>query len=213
MRAPTEALAELADDAETLARLHDRELDAATIAALREVGFPDNLALLPPSAEAVDAWAAMRAALSSIPNPPQAADLDALAVEYAAIYLTGAYGASPAESVWLDQDHIACQQPMFELREIYQAAGLAAENWRKRPDDHLVLQLQYIARMLRRAASADFPPADLAGMMDAHLLRWLPDFAARVAARAAHPFHAALAHLTVIWCHALRDVLGGPQPG
>ena len=154
----SETWAALADDAETLARLHDRELDAATLAALREVGFPDNLALLPQDATASEAWDTMRAALGFIADPPQAADLDALAVEYAAIYLTGAYGASPAESVWLDQDHIACQQPMFELREIYLAAGLAAENWRKRPDDHLVLQLQYIAHMLRRAASADFLP-------------------------------------------------------
>jgi len=197
----------LADDAETLARLHDRELDAATIAALREVGFPDNLALLPQDDAARDAWAAMRAAIDYIPQQPQAADLDALAVEYAAIYLTGAYGASPAESVWLDQDHIACQLPMFELREIYQAAGLAAENWRKRPDDHLVLQLQYIAHMLRRVASAESAAAALAQTMDAHLLRWLPDFAARVAARSALPFHAALAHLTVVWCQALRGLL------
>ena len=114
-----------ADDAATLARLHDRELDTATIAALREVGFPGNLALLPQTAEAQDAWKTMGAALDYyIPASPAPADLDALAVEYAAIYLTGAYGASPTESVWLDQDHIACQQPMFDLREIYQAAGL-----------------------------------------------------------------------------------------
>jgi len=208
----SETWAALADDAETLARLHDRELDAATLAALREVGFPDNLALLPQDATASEAWDTMRAALGFIANPPQAADLDALAVEYAAIYLTGAYGASPAESVWLDQDHIACQQPMFELREIYLAAGLAAENWRKRPDDHLVLQLQYIAHRLRRAASADFLPSELGEIMDAHLLRWLPDFAARVAARTAQPFYAALEHLTLVWCQTLRRLLADPLP-
>jgi TorA maturation chaperone TorD len=202
-----EAWAALADDGETLARLHDRELDAATIAALREVGFPDNLALLPQDDAGRDAWAAMRAALACIPSPPTTADLDALAVEYAAIYLTGAYRASPAESVWLDQDHIACQQPMFELREVYKAAGLAAADWRKRPDDHLVLQLQYVAHMLHRAAGAEFAPAALAQTLDAHLLRWLPDFAARVASRAALPFHAALAHLTLAWCQALRGLL------
>lgn len=229
-----EAWAELADDAETLARLHDRELDAATLAALREVGFPDNLALLPQTQEARDAWAAMRAALACIPAPPATTDLDALAAEYAAIYLTGAYGASPAESVWLDRDHLACQQPMFELREIYKAAGLAAENWRKRPDDHLVLQLHYIAHSLRRAAGADNAPAEadnsmvakpdsldaarrhffpdaLAHMLDAHLLRWLPDFAARVAARAAHPYHAALAQLTAVWCLSLRASVPRPR--
>jgi len=208
----------LADDAETLARLHDREIDAATIAALREVGFPDNLALLPQDDAGHGAWAAMRAALATVPSAPTFSDIDALAAEYAAIYLTGAYGASPAESVWLDQDRLACQQPMFELREIYKAAGLAAADWRKRPDDHLVLQLQYIAHELRRAATADFLPENLARMMDAHLLRWLADFAARVAARTAHPYYAALAHLTAVWALTLRDGLAAataptPIPG
>ena len=44
-------------------------------------------------------------------------------------------------------------------------------------------------------------------MLDDHLLRWLPDFAARIAARTAHPFYAALAHLTVVWCRSFRDLL------
>jgi TorA maturation chaperone TorD len=208
--APISALDELADDAETLARLHDRELDARTIAALREIGFPGNLALLPQGEQAAEAWAAMRAALAAIPAAPTAADLDALAVEFAAIYLTGAYGAAPSESFWLDPDHVVCQQPMFELRAIYQSAGLAAANWRVKPDDHLVLQLQYLARRLRRGASADF--SGLAGFMDAHLLRWLPDFAARVAARTALPFYAGLGQLTLAWCESLRSLLGPPQP-
>jgi hypothetical protein len=37
----------LADDAESLAALHDRELTAETMAALRAIGFPANLGLLP----------------------------------------------------------------------------------------------------------------------------------------------------------------------
>lgn len=215
MNAPEPAaggtLADLADDLETLARLHDVELNADTIAALREVGFPDNLALLPQSESAHEAWAAMRTALAAIPVPPQTADLDALAVDFAAIYLTGAYGAAPSESVWIDSDHVTCQQPMFEMREIYRAAGLKAANWRLRPDDHLVLQLQYVAHALRRVATADFS-TELATTMDAHLLRWLPDFAAQVAARAIEPFYAALGNLTLTWCQSLREALGPPPP-
>jgi TorA maturation chaperone TorD len=202
--------AELADDAETLARLHDRELDAPTLAALREVDFPANLALLPPTPEDQRAWQSMAAALNHyIPEPPGAADLDALAVEYAAVYLTGAYNVSPCESFWLDEDHLHCQQPMFALREIYAAAGLAAPDWRKRPDDHLVLQLQYIAHALRRPKVA---AANLARMMDEHLLRWLPDFAARLGQRAELPFYAALAHLTLAWCNALHRLLKQQGP-
>ncbi|MBK7136882.1 MAG: molecular chaperone TorD family protein [Rhodocyclales bacterium] len=201
----------LAEDAEALAALHDRELTAETIAALREVGFPHNFGLLPAGEHSIEAWRLMAAALEE--TDPGA--LDQLAVDYAAIYLTGAYGASPCESVWTDDDHLACQDAMFALREIYAAAGLAAEDWRRRPDDHLVLQLLYIAHALRRSDGPE-ELRRLAAMLDEHLLRWLPDFAARVAARAETPFFAVLGRLTFAWCEQLRDLLaeglGEPRP-
>lgn len=193
----------LAEDAEALAALHDRELTAQTIAALREVGFPANLGLLPKGEQAQQAWRMMAAALPCEAGP---ATLDRLAADYAAIYLTGAYGASPCESVWLDDDHLACQGPMFALRQLYAAAGLAAADWRKRPDDHLVLQLLYVAHALRQANDAA-ALRGLASMLDQHLLRWLPDFAARVSDRCEHPFFAVLAGLTFLWCEQLRDLL------
>jgi TorA maturation chaperone TorD len=207
-----EMVAALAEDAAMLAALHDRELTAETIAALREVGFPANLGLLPKGEQAQQAWRMMAAAMPCDADP---ATLDRLAVDYAAIYLTGAYGASPCESVWLDDDHLACQAPMFALRQLYAAAGLAAADWRKRPDDHLVLQLLYLAHALRRAEGPD-DLRRLAAMLDEHLLRWLPDFAARVAERCELPFFAVLAGLTFLWCEQLRDLLaerlGEPRP-
>lgn len=202
----------LAEDAEALATLHDRELTAETIAALREVGFPSSLGLLPADERARQTWRMMAEAL---PLEVDAAMLDRLAADYAAIYLTGAYGASPCESVWLDDDHLACQAPMFALRKLYAEAGLAAADWRKRPDDHLVLQLLYIAHVLRRGEEPD-ELRRLAAMMDEHLLRWLPDFAARVTERGELPFFAVLAGLTFLWCEQLRDLLaerlGEPRP-
>ena len=201
----------LAEDAEMLAALHDREPAAVTLAVLREVGFPANLGLLPADAGACETWRRMAQAVAQASG----ARPDDLAADYAAIYLTGAYGASPCESVWLDDDHLACQAPMFALRERYAAAGLAATDWRKRPDDHLVLQLLYLAHVLRRASGPD-DLRRLAAVLDSHLLRWLPDFAARVAARCEQPFFAVLAGLTLVWCERLRELLaahlGAPRP-
>lgn len=201
----------LAEDAEALAALHDRELTAETLTVLREIGFPANLGLLPQGELSREAWRMMAAALEIT----QVADLDLLAADYAAIYLTGAYGASPCESVWTDDDHLVCQEAMFALRAVYAESGLAATDWRRRPDDHLVLQLLYLAHALRRATGADELRC-LAAMLDEHLLRWLPDFAARVAARAETPFFAVLARLTFAWCEQLRDLLaerlGEPRP-
>lgn len=202
----SELVAALAEDAASLAALHDRELTPALVAALKEVGFPANLGLLPATPAAQDAWALMDAAVAALPAAPDASEMDDLAAEYAAVYLTGAYGASPCESVWLDDDHLICQGPMFALRERYAAKGLAAENWRLRPDDHLVVQLSYIAHALRSGQTDDDWRA-LAEMLDMHLLRWLPDFAGRVAGRAALAFYAGLAAVTATWCDALRDIL------
>lgn len=227
--------AALADDAESLATLHDRELDAATLAALKAVDFPANLGLLPKSAAARDAWQLTATALAALPAAPDAALLDDLAADFAAIHLTGAHGASPCESVWLDDDGLICQAPMFALREVYAQAGLASSDWRRRPDDHLVLQLLYTAHALRgigneaadkatnRAADDTASQAANAGrwrtlatMLDEHLLRWLPHFATRVAARTDQPFHAGLALLTAAWCDSLRELLaerlGEPRP-
>lgn len=193
----------LADDAEALAVLHDRELSPELLAALKHTGFPHNLGLLPAGERSAEAWRLMAAAL---PPEADAVTLDQLAVDYAAIYLTGTYGASPCESVWMDDDHLACQKAMFELRSIYAAAGLAAQDWRRRPDDHLVLQLLYIAHALRRSEVADELPR-LAAMLDEHLLLWLPDFAERVASRCETPFYAVLGRLTFLWCEQVRDLL------
>ncbi|MDP1651318.1 MAG: molecular chaperone TorD family protein [Rhodocyclaceae bacterium] len=205
----------IAEDAESLAALHDRELTPDLLAALHDAKFPACLGLMPATSAVAAAWRTMADGLASLSAAPDAAVFDDLAVEYAAIYLTGAYGASPCESVWTDDDHLVCQDAMFQLRDIYAAAGLAATDWRHRPDDHLVLQLLYVAHAAR-ATTTRAQMRNLADMLDMHLLRWLPGFAARVAARSSSQFYAGLAVLTVAWLDTLRDLLvvqlGEPRP-
>ncbi|HTY03624.1 MAG TPA: molecular chaperone TorD family protein [Rhodocyclaceae bacterium] len=202
-------LAAIAEDAEALAALHDRELTPAMIAALREADFPRCLALLPRTEKAAGAWRAMAAAVAQLPAPDDALALDDLAAEYAAIYLTGAYGASPCESMWTDDDGLNCQAAMFEWRALHDAIGLATPDWRQRPDDHLVLQLLHIAASARRPTSTDFGD-ELIRVLDDHVLRWLPQFAARVAGRSASGFYAALAVLTAEWAWSARAAIARP---
>lgn len=192
----------LAEDLDALIRLHDRELDAETLKALQAVDFPSGLALLPSGEAGDDACRRMHAAVAGLAATPPG--LDQLAADYAAIYLNHAIGASPYESVWLDEEHLTCQQPMFELRRIYAVAGLQVEDWRRRHDDHLVLQLLYLRHALVRG-KADW--AALAEFLDMHVGYWLPDFARQVAAHGASAFYAALARLTSAWLERLRDLL------
>ncbi|MFN4326119.1 MAG: molecular chaperone [Azonexus sp.] len=193
-----ELFAALADDLEQLIRLHDRELDAETLGALRCADFPHGLALAPAGEAGLMVYAKMAAALAE-PTP-----LDELAADYAAIYLNNSLGASPYESVWLSDDHLACAAPMFELRELYAAAGLRAADWRRRFDDHLVLQLHYLREVLR---SASRPLEETAHFIDEHIGYWFPDFARRVSLFCATPFYAALAELTHFWLLRLRGLL------
>jgi TorA maturation chaperone TorD len=101
---------------------------------------------------------------------------------------------------------------MFQIRAIYERHGLAAHNWRKRSDDHLVLQLQFVSHLF--ANGAEFDAA--ARFLDEHLLRWLPDFGARVASRCATPFYAGLCAFTAAYMDELRgllaEIIGEPRP-
>ena len=189
----------LVEDLDQLIRLHDRELDAETLAALRTAAFPGGLALSAADEAGETAYAKMAAALRENPT------LDELAADYAAIYLNNSFGASPYESVWLSDEHLACDRPMFELREIYAAAGWRVGDWRRRFDDHLVLQLQYLRRVL---ASAAVDPEKLAGFIDEHIGYWLPDWGQRVSSYCGTRFYAALAELTCVWLRRFRELLG-----
>ena len=202
-----ELLAALAEDLEQLIRLHDRELDAATVDALRQVDFPYGLAWRPLDDSARQACEYMMLAR---PDPMA---LDALAADFAAIYLNNRFGASPYESVWLTDDHLTCGPPMFELRECYAAAGWQVADWRQRFDDHLVIQLQFLQRQFLDSA---VDVEELAIFIDEHIGYWFPDFAQRVSMCCSTAFYAALAELTHVWlqgCRALlAEVSGLPIP-
>ncbi len=189
----------LVEDLDQLIRLHDRELDAEILAALKVAAFPNGLALSAADEAGRTAHSNMAAALHDMPT------LDELAADYAAIYLNNRFGASPYESVWLSDEHLACDRSMFELREIYAAAGWQVSDWRSRFDDHLVLQLQYLRQVL---ASAAVDPEKLAVFIDQHLGYWLPDWAQRVSAHCNTAFYAALAELTYVWLLHFRELLG-----
>lgn len=200
-------------DLMTLAQLHDRELNEAAIACLQKEGFPGSLAFRLESARAKELLITLAPILEEM-RLDDARQRDDLAADFAAIYLTHGLGASPCESVWLDDDNLTMQQPMFEVRQSYACLGLRAPDWRIRPDDHLVHQLQFIAALLEHDSAQAL--SDTASFLDEHTLRWLPDFAQRVAQRAATPFYAALAVLTSVYLDELRDVLaqilGQPRP-
>lgn len=198
-----EFIAALSDDLAALIRAHDRELDAAALKALQAVNFPLGLALK--SADFTEE-AERKALLGAISAQSEQA-LDGLAADYAALYLTHALGISPYESVWRDEEGLTCQAPLFAVRAHFAEAGLQRAPGETRHEDHLVLELLFLAHVLQRPAP-NWP--HLARFIDQHLGLWLPDFAKQARARASHPFYAHLAIVTAGWVSAFRRLLEAP---
>ena len=195
----------VAQDLNTLATLHHAELNDALLGDLAAANFPDGIGLRLLGDDGMRAIVLMRQAMAELRAPLAQPVLDELAADYAAIYLTYGYHASPCESVWLDQENLAMQAPMFQVREFYKLFDLVAADWRTRPDDHLVLELLFLSALFRDEHPQALPEA--ARFLDSHLLRWLPLFGRRVAARCATPFYAGTARLTAAYCDELRDLL------
>ncbi len=205
----------VAEDLRILARLHDREPDVELASELRAIDFPRCLTLPLADGPAQEAIMIMEQSLNLLPQEAGKQVLDELAADYAGIYLNYGIGVSPEESVWLDEDSLICQESMFQVRQWYESCGLAAPDWRTRPDDHLVYQLQFIAHLLEQDGEMR-TLEQAATFMDEHLLRWLGSFAERVMQRCDTPWFAGSAGVTAAYAEELRDtlaeVLQQPRP-
>jgi len=201
----TEIAEALADDLELLARLHDREADIDLLRLLRKQDPEAWFSLRLTGPEYQEGARLMRETLAQMPWPPSPQALDDLAADYAAIYLTHAYRVSPSESFWRDEDNLERQEPMFETRAWYEKFGVHAPDWRKRSEDHIAFELEFLARLIRDGAD----PAKIkaaAEFLRTHPLRWIPDFTRRVVGRCQEPFYAGGALLTVAYLARLSDL-------
>ena len=147
-------------------------------------------------------------------HEPDTETLNDLAADFASIYLNFGYQASPCESPWLDDDGLSYQEPMFQIREIYRHYGLQANDWRRRSEDHIVMQMLFVAHLME--IEGETALRDAAKFLDEHPLRWIDRFAQRVGSRSVTKFYAAVVSLSNIYLDHLRDrladILGEPRP-
>lgn len=188
-----------------IVRLHDREADPALLQGLRAADLAEALGALLTQSSDPGAAAAFRQALADLGTSPGDDALDRLACDYADIYLTHGLRIAPSGSVWLTEEHLERQQPMFDVRAWYDHYGIAVPDWRCRADDHVVHELQFVQHLL--ALGDGDALADAALFMDRHLLPWVPDFCCAIEARAQTTFHRAAARLSRAVLEVLRQWL------
>lgn len=196
----------VSEDLGILALLHDREPDKDLVNELINSNFPSDLGLNLSSDSSIKAQEVMEEGLACLPKPIDKKVLDVLAADYTDIHLIHTLRASPCESVWLDEDGIERQAPMFEVRKWYERFGLAVENWRVRADDHIVYQLQFLSHLLSNSSDGS-NLVYVSEFMDQHLLKWLHNFCERVAKRCSTSYFSGIALLTDSYCEELRDIL------
>ena len=95
---------------------------------------------------------------------------------------------------------------MFRVREWYRRFNVVVSDDSKRPDDHLVFQLEFLAHLFAESEQ-DKALHDAADFMDEHLLRWLGQFCGRTTSRCAEAYFVGLALLTIAYVEELRELL------
>lgn len=195
----------LADGLDVLIRFHDREVDAELLREMAQHTVAEGLLELTASDMGQAAVRDFRAALEDIGVTPSPDLLDDLAANYADIYLTHGYRVAPNGSVWLTEDKLERQQPMFDVRDWYAHYDISVPDWRSRADDHLVHELQFVSFLCHDPTPAT--ALDAGRFLDLHVLCWVLEFCVRAEERVHARLYKAVMALTRVFLEELRIAL------
>ncbi|MGI9862154.1 molecular chaperone TorD family protein [Moorella naiadis] len=114
--------------------------------------------------------------------------------------------APPWESVYRSQEHLLFSEKTLAVREFYRSFGLESKKKNQEPDDHLGLELEFMAWLCREAAAKvqDGGVCEklLTGQkrfLQEHLEQWVPALTADIQRAARTDFFRGLARLTRGW--------------
>ena len=112
--------------------------------------------------------------------------------------------AAPWESVHFSEERLVFQEKTLQVRNWYLRYGLEPENLHKEPDDHIGLELAFLAHLAQRGLQAIeqndpavFEDAIAAqrGFLTEHLLKWTPIWCSLVLEHAQTEFYRGVALL------------------
>src|SRR5690606_19801455 len=133
-------------------------------------------------------------------------DAETVRADHAALYGTLAVArVAPYESVHRGEEGLVFAEHTLQVRDAYRTLSLEAPRLNREPDDHIGLELEFVARSCLRALGAldQGSPRDAeryvrlgADFLRDHLLRWAPAMLDRVTQEARTRFMPGLARLT-----------------
>ncbi|HVP23807.1 MAG TPA: molecular chaperone TorD family protein [Conexivisphaerales archaeon] len=129
-----------------------------------------------------------------------------LDVEYTGLFL-GLRGKPihPSESIYLSGGPYTHQEPTVEVAKLYWKAGVDKVKEFTEPEDHIAIELQFMEYLCRKTIEAiERKDADKAkeylkmqqSFLEAHLGKWVPQFAEDVIASAEADFYKGVAYVT-----------------
>ena len=116
----------------------------------------------------------------------------------------GELKATPWECVYLSGERMLFQESTLAVRDAYRAEGFKAAGYPHVSDDHIAIELDFVARLAQRALEA-FDASDAAeyerllsaqsNFLDEHLMKWALDYASDLESAAEGTLYAAVAKM------------------
>lgn len=161
---------------------------------------------------------------------PGSDPLTDLSVDYARVFLgagiAGDDAAYPYESVYTSPKRLIMQDARDQAVAAYRAKGLALAETLDIPEDHIALELEFMAHLCREAQQAlavqDWLSVSTClqeqmDFLEQHLLNWIPAFCADVGKFAGTEFYKAVAKVThgylCLERNILADMIAGTAAG
>ena len=205
-----------------LARLYRIEVDEPLLRQLAEMGFPTECDE-PELAEGYRMLAAWlrdpKNNLKSEPGSnPESDPLTDLAVDYARVFLgAGVFEgvvASPYESVYTSKERLIMQEARDQVFAVYSARGLHSADALELPEDHIALELEFMAHLCRETQQAgdDWQLVSVLlkeqkEFIEQHPGKWVPAFRADIEKCASTDFYRAVGKITHGFLNMDREML------
>lgn len=131
-----------------------------------------------------------------------------LAAEYVRLFYASRQGVSPYESVYTSEDHLLMQEARDQVLQAYRAEGLEKPDEFQEPEDHIALELAFMAYLCEGTVDALQSGQREAALvclskqkdfLKDHLMVWLPQFCQHLAQATRSDFYGGLAQITRVY--------------